>query len=91
MANQAVRAASVKPEPPYLCLPEPRRGVSLRELSLDELSFDELSFEEVSLDELSLDEVSFEALSDLGLSSFLSLSRDPESEPEDPGDELFFA
>jgi len=50
---------------------------------LEELDF-ELSFE------LSLDEESFDELSDLGLSSDLSL--DPESLlPEDPADEPFLA
>jgi hypothetical protein len=65
----------------YLCLPEPLRGVSL----------DEDSFEELSFEELSLDAVSFDPVSDLDLSSFLSLSFDPESEPEEPGEELFVA
>jgi len=72
-------------EPLYLCLPEPRRGVSLWEPSLDELSFEELSFDEVSLDE-----ASFDPVSDLGLSSFFSF------EPDslllvDPCDEDFLA
>jgi len=71
----------------YLCLPEPLRGVSLAEL--EELSFEELSFGLLSLAELSFDELSFDGVSDLGLSSFLSFG--PESPPEDPCDEPFFA
>jgi hypothetical protein len=79
----------VNPEPLYLCLPEPLRGPSFEEL----LSLDELSFEELSFDALSFDEESFELLSDFGFSSFLSLSLsfDPESPPEDPGEEDFLA
>ena len=88
--NQDLRRLRVNPEPLYLCLPEPLRGVSLEELSLDELSLDELSFDELSLDELSLDEVSFEPLSDLDLSSFLSFEEESPL-PEDPGDEDFLA
>lgn len=65
-----------------MCRPDPRRVVSFGELSLGELAL-ELSFE------LSLDEASFEELSDLGLSSDLSL--DPESLLEDPADEPFLA
>ena len=75
-----------------MCLPEPRRGVSLaelEELSFEELSFEELSFGLLSLAELSFDELSFDGVSDLGLSSFLSFG--PESPPEDPCDEPFFA
>ena len=71
-------------EPLYLCRPEPLRGPSFEELSLDDDSFDELSF-----DELSLGEPSFEPPSDLDLSSFLSL--DPESPPDVPAEEPFFA
>ncbi len=82
---RTVTAASVNPEPLYLCLPEPLRGVSLEELSLDELSFEEVPF-----DELSLDEVSFEPLSDLDLSSFLSFEEESPL-PEDPEDEDFLA
>jgi hypothetical protein len=51
---------------------------------LEELSFEELSFDEPSLVELSLD-----PLSALDLSSFLSL--EPESPPEDPGEDAFLA
>ena len=70
-------------EPFYLCRPDPRRVVSFDGVSLEELDF-ELSFDP------SLDEESFEELSDLGLSSDLSL--DPESLLlEDPADEPFLA
>ena len=66
-----------------MCRPDPRRVVSFDGVSLEELDF-ELSFE------LSLDEESFDELSDLGLSSDLSL--DPESLLlEDPADEPFLA
>jgi len=69
--------------PLYLWRPDPRRVASFDGVSLEELDF-ELSFE------LSLDEESFDELSDLGLSSDLSL--DPESLLlEDPADEPFLA
>ena len=59
--------------------------------SLDELSFEELSFEAPTLG-VDEDEVSFDPLSDLGLSSFLSLSLSFVAEsPLDPGEEDFFA
>jgi hypothetical protein len=79
----------VNPEPLYLCLPDPLRGVSFAELSL-ELSFAELSFDELSLDELSFDELSFEPLSDLDLSSFFSFEEESER-PRSPGDDDFLA
>jgi hypothetical protein len=85
------RAASVNPEPLYLCLPEPLRGLSFEELSLDEEedSLEELSFAELSFDGLSFDELSLE-LSDLDLSSFLSFE-DDSLLPDAPGDEDFLA
>jgi len=82
--------------PLYLCLPEPLRGLSLEELSLDEDddekedSLEELSFVELSFEELSFDELSLELLSDLDLSSFLSL-KDDSLLPDEPGDEDFLA
>ena len=79
-------AASEKTGPLYLCRPEPRRGASFEELSLDEPAL-EPSLEELSLDETSLDEE--DELSDFDLSSGLSL--DPESPPDDPGEDDFFA
>ena len=82
-----ILAASVNPEPLYLCLPEPLRGLSLEELSLEELSFDDVSFAE-----LSFDAASFEPLSDLALSSFFSFEEEESPLlPEAPGDEDFLA
>ena len=77
----------MNPEPLYLCLPEPLRGLSLEELSLEELSFDDVSFAE-----LSFDAASFEPLSDLDLSSFFSFEEEESPLlPEAPGDEDFLA
>ena len=89
-AGENILAASAKPEPLYLCRPEPLRGLSLDGLFLDEPSLEEPSFDELSFDTLSLDELSFEPLSDLDLSSFLSFEEESPL-PDDPGDVDFLA
>jgi hypothetical protein len=83
--------ASAKPEPFYLCLPDPLRDESFEELSLDDVSFEELSLVELSFDEDSFDEESFVPLSDFDFSSFFSFEDEDDESPLDPGEDDFLA